>query len=513
MSTTINPDEYYNRLISDTLDLCEDFECPQSFQLFAMLGTVSALLGKRNYLRIGTEQIRANLGLLFCAPPAVKRAPAINLIHSLLDGVGYNKVLPDNLGNAKTSGLVMAMLRPVQEDMPDFVDDDSDTADMGFMSLPSLPSVSPQFISTMPSTVSPSGRDTAGGLLTGGQRGKQALTLSALSAVLDKQGSDLTNAAKARLSGKPVHSAAVLSDNMDTTCERTICTNDLVSLLNGAPADTYALLSTLWDGTTYRMKHRKNLLEVIDPCLTFLASLTPVGLMDTFPETAVGTSFLSRCIIIYDDHNAKSCPYPKGYNPLALMRVNSALANANTLSQEFTMTPDAQKVGATLYSTDCLIDDSRFFGYWDLRHTHLHKLAMCLAAYEGRTTITANDITDAHRLLSTVEDRMIEGIGEYGNTKIAVGRQKCLDILRSACCMEKEKFRARCSSYLFTKDIDMFISDMIVQGKFIQEVTDDGKLMLVFNVAASIRKKSVASESVLAATASHVSGLPVLEDG
>ncbi len=503
MSTVINPDEYYNTLIPDTLTLCEDFECPQSFQLFAMLGAVSALLGKRNYLRIGTEQIRANLGLLFCAPPAVKRAPAINLIHSLLDGVGYNKVLPDNLGNAKTSGLVMAMLRPVQEDMPDFVDEDSDTADLGFMSAP-LPAIP---------TIPTSTRDTAGGLLTGGQRGKQALTLSALSAVLDKQGSDLTNAAKARLSGKPVHSAAVLSDNMDTTCERTICTNDLVSLLNGAPADTYALLSTLWDGTTYRMKHRKNLLEVIDPCLTFLASLTPVGLMDTFPETAVGSSFLSRCIIIYDDHNAKSCPYPKGYNPLALMRVNSALANANTLSQEFTMTPEAQKVGTTLYSTDCLIDDSRFFGYWDLRHTHLHKLAMCLAAYEGRTAITANDITDAHRLLSAVEDRMVEGIGEYGNTKIAVGRQKCLDILRSACCMEKEKFRARCSSYLFTKDIDMFISDMIVQGKFIQEVTDDGKLMLVFNVTASIRKKSIASESVLAATASHVAGLPVLEDG
>lgn len=473
----MNFDEYYNRLFKDTQSLCRDYECPQVFQIFAMLGAVSSLLGKRNFLRIGAEQIKANLGILFCAPPYVKRAAAVNLTRLMLDMAEYHKILPDHLGQSKTVGLVHAMLKPIVDEDEEFLNDDTAIFD------------------TTPAAT----RDTMGGMLTSGKRGKQVMSLEALSLAMESITADSFNKRKSGLS-----ESFSFDDNADVPCERCICTNDTVSLLNGAHADTFALLATLWDGTTYRMKHRKQLLEVIDPFLTIVASMTPVGLMDTFPEGSVGSNLLSRCIIVYSDKNAKSCPYPREYDQMTLMGIVSKLNSIAKSSREFTLSAEARKQGEQLYSMECLIDDSRFLGYWDLRHIHLHKLAMCLCAYEGRNVISDKDIIDAHRLLTAAEDRMVEGIGEYGNTKIAVGRQKCLDILRSALCMEKEKYRARCSSYLFTKDIDMFISDMIVQGKFIQEVSGDGKLMLVFNSSTSSKKRSVASEQVLAKIANLV---------
>ena len=92
-----------------------------------------------------------------------------------------------------------------------------------------------------------------------------------------------------------------------------------------------------------------------------------------------------------------------------------------------------------------------------------------MALYENRNIISGNDIHDANALLSEAESRLGDALGEFGNSKISAGRQKCMDLLKREEIMKKSLYRARCASFLYSKDFEIFLTDMIVQKKIIEE--------------------------------------------
>lgn len=412
---------FHNKLFQDAEAFCVRYECPLSFSYWALLQCVSTLSAGKNTLVIGSERVPLNLFVILCGNPSVRATQALHMVRTFLDDIGYESYLPDNLGLRKTSGLLVAMMR--KSGNVDAITDED------------LEDVSNTFGAS------------------GGKR-KDAKDCAAFFG--DTGGS----------SGRIVGDA----DRAPTIQAKAYISNDFVSFCSGAQSDFYGLLQALWEGRKYSMSSPKGILKVTNPYLNIFTNMTQVGLMDTFPDTYVGLNALSHFIVVFEEKARCRCPYPGEMVTEAYRSIAQHLISAQDLGASVRISAEAQILGQELYdAVGSFEEDSRLYAYGELRQTHLHRVAACLALYEGRLVVSRDDMQDANELLCMAEAKLSDALGEFGNSKISAGRQKCLDLLRREEVMRKSVYRARCASFLYTKDFEIFLTDMLVQKKIVED--------------------------------------------
>ena len=408
---------FHNALFKDAEAFCERYECPLSFSYWALLQCVSTIAAGKTRLVIGSDTVPLNLFVILCGNPSVRAAQALRMARTFLDDIGYENYLPDNLGLRKTSGLLVAMMR--KSGNVDAITDD-DLADVS---------------------------ETLGN----GKR-KDAKDCAAF----------FGDGGAVQVSGNADRAPAVQA--------KAYVSNDFVSFCSGAQSDFYGLLQAMWEGRKYSLSSAKGLLRVDNPYLNIFTNMTQVGLMDTFPDTYVGLNALAHFIVVFEEKPRRRCPYPGEMVASAYRSIAPRLLALQDINASVRIADAAQVVGEELYDTaNTFEDDSRLYAYGELRQTHLHRVAACLALYENRIAVTAEDMRDANELLSMAEARLSDALGEFGNSKISAGRQKCLDLLRREEVMRKSIYRARCASFLYTKDFEIFLTDMLVQKKIVEE--------------------------------------------
>lgn len=193
----------------------------------------------------------------------------------------------------------------------------------------------------------------------------------------------------------------------------TLESSEFGNLLDPQDKQMVDLLVALWDGKegAFEKKTKSSGNDKVEnPWINLIACTTPSWIAGNFPEYMIGGGFTSRTVFVYADTKAKYVAYPADHVPANFeAQAQSLVDDLTHISThcigEYVLTPAAKAWGEAWYSRHYAVrpsnlDPERFGGYIARKQTHIHKLALILAASSG----DENWITEDHLLIA---DNMI----------------------------------------------------------------------------------------------------------
>lgn len=224
----------------------------------------------------------------------------------------------------------------------------------------------------------------------------------------------------------------------------TLESSEFGNLLNPQDKDMVDLLVALWDGKPGKFEKRtKNSGNdcVENPWINLIACTTPAWIAGNFPEYMIGGGFTSRCVFVYADTKAKLVAYPGLQVPKDLKGIEQKLVEDLThismMAGEYTLSPDAITWGEAWYQRhytlrSANLDDDRFGGYIARKQTHIHKLAMIIAASQsGELTITDQHLSIAEQMVTDLEPDMQFVFAKIGKSETALYAERLVWFVHS----------------------------------------------------------------------------------
>lgn len=283
-------------------------------------------------------------------------------------------------------------------------------------------------------------------------------------------------------------------DHFLVTSELTLESSELGNLLNPQDREMIDLLITLWDGRKVFNKITKmSGSETIEnPWLNIIACTTPSWLAGNFPEHLIGGGFTSRCIFIYAETKEKYIAYPGLQAPKDLGKLQRALTTdlerISLLSGEYRLLPSAADWGTRWYKAHFSkrpagLDDDRFGGYIARKQTHLHKLAMVLAASRhDELVITVEDLATAEVMLKDVEADMPRVFERFGRGEQSLHVDRLVQFVRGRGLVAySEVYKFLQSHFPAGKDMEEMLAGLI-KSEQLKPETVGGALYLRANV-------------------------------
>lgn len=194
------------------------------------------------------------------------------------------------------------------------------------------------------------------------------------------------------------------------------------------------VLISMWDGQLENWGHKTKSsgnIEIKNPWLNLLACTTPSWLEAHFPTNMIGGGLTSRIMFIYGDKKRHLVAYPDERMPEAdyndhRKALIEDLRRISLISGPYKLSPDARRWGTDWYErlwssrpTDMAND--RYSGYISRKQTHIHKVAIVLAAAQrDKLIIEQSDLEEADALLTSIEPHMIkvfESVGVVDESK------------------------------------------------------------------------------------------------
>ena len=208
------------------------------------------------------------------------------------------------------------------------------------------------------------------------------------------------------------------------------------NFLNPHDREMVDALVSLWDGqkgiwSKITKTQGSDLIE--NPWINVLACTTPDWIAGNFPDYMIGGGFTSRCVFVYADAKRKLVAYPKyqvgqrEHDELQLQLVQDLGHIANTIAGEYHLSGEARTFGEQWYEEHYKnpprgLVGERFAGYIARKQTHIHKLAMVLAAAEhDQLTIERDHLYKASALVDSLEldmPRVFSRIGVNADQRI-----------------------------------------------------------------------------------------------
>jgi hypothetical protein len=199
---------------------------------------------------------------------------------------------------------------------------------------------------------------------------------------------------------------------------------------------------TLWDGKNLR-KETKNSGndEVVNPYFNLIACTTPSWIATNVPEYMIGGGLASRIVFAYADKKQKFVAYPGEEVPADLKQQEAALVADlqyiyDNLRGEYRLTKGAYAWGKKWYldhqtARPANLDDERFGGYLARKQTHMHKLAIILAASAGDTlAITEDHLAIACQMVSDLEQDMDLVFSKIGKSVSSTSADRLIAYVR-----------------------------------------------------------------------------------
>jgi hypothetical protein len=155
----------------------------------------------------------------------------------------------------------------------------------------------------------------------------------------------------------------------------------------------------------------------------------------------IGGGFTSRCVFVYAEEKSQYVAYPGLHVPKNLGAMEDSLVQdlehiAITLAGEYHLTPDAIQWGETWYQHHYThrpegLSDDRFGGYIARKQTHIHKLAMVLAAAQhDRLEISDEDLAVANKMVTDLETDMPLVFAKMGRTDMSLQMDRFISYVR-----------------------------------------------------------------------------------
>lgn len=224
----------------------------------------------------------------------------------------------------------------------------------------------------------------------------------------------------------------------------TIESSEFGNLLNPQDKDMVDLLVTLWDGKQgafTKITKMSGNDSVENPWINIVACTTPAWIAGNFPEYMIGGGFTSRCLFVYAEEKAKYVAYPGLQVPANIGAIETALVQdleyiASKFVGPYTLDKPAVAWGERWYKHHYEnrpdgLDDDRFGGYIARKQTHIHKLAMVLAASsKDDQVITEENLHLANLMVTELENDMPRVFAKIGRSDASVQAERLLGYIR-----------------------------------------------------------------------------------
>lgn len=259
----------------------------------------------------------------------------------------------------------------------------------------------------------------------------------------------------------------------------TLESSEFGNLLNPQDKQMVDLLVALWDGKPgvfeKKTKHSGND-SVENPWINLIACTTPSWIAGNFPEYMIGGGFTSRCIFVYAENKQKFVAYPGLEVPRNLAEQEKKLVEdlshiATTMAGEYKLTPKAVQWGREWYEQhykvkSLTLDDDRFGGYIARKQTHIHKLAMILAAScSDELVITEEHLIVAEQMTTDLEPDMQFVFSKIGKSENALYAERLVWFVHQHGQVDYQKaYRYVHSHFPSMRDFDDILAGAIKAG-------------------------------------------------
>lgn len=235
-----------------------------------------------------------------------------------------------------------------------------------------------------------------------------------------------------------------IGEEYHTQCALTLHSSEFGNLVNPQDREMIDLLVTLWDSQqgAFNKKTKTSGSDTVEnPWINMIACTTPAWIAGNFPEYVIGGGFTSRCLFVYVEEKAKYVAYPSLAVPADMYSKRALLVQdlehiATNITGAYKLEPDAIEWGKVWYEEHYrnpppLLRDDRFGGYLARKQTHLHKLAMVMAAARrDELTICAEDLIIANTMISDLEKDMPKVFAKIGRTEESVQAERFVNYVQ-----------------------------------------------------------------------------------
>lgn len=269
----------------------------------------------------------------------------------------------------------------------------------------------------------------------------------------------------------------------------TIEVSELGTFLRTDDSQLVSFLTRMWDGQKTPFSHRtKNSgnAKVENPWLNIIGATTPGWMRDHFSPSLVEQGLTSRIVFVYAETKRQFIAYPsklqKGANYHDTeKKLVEDLREISTLAGEYKLTSDAEDWGEAWYRDHYTklpthLASDRFGGYVARKQTHLHKLAMVLAASKReKLLIERADLEEANAILSTSEQSMIKVFENVGLVDEARHVKELVALVRGFGFIPADELRRLTANTISDKDFKLAVR-VAVEQKILSFVKNDKNL-------------------------------------
>lgn len=272
----------------------------------------------------------------------------------------------------------------------------------------------------------------------------------------------------------------------------TLVASEMGNLINPQDKEMVNLFINLWDGRKKLEKQTKmsgsDLVEA--PWINMIACTTPSWIAENIPQSMIGGGLASRCVWVYGEEKEKFVAYPKYHVPKGISDVRKALVHdlehiSLNLCGEYELSPAARAWGERWYEAlwkgarERYSDDQRE-GYIARKQTHLHKLAMVLAASaRDELVLTMEDLQSAEVMLSELEEDMPKVFSRIGRTDISLQAERFISTIdRKGKVEYAEAYRLVHAYFADFRDYEGVLNGAIRSGQIKVSQGSDGKFYL-----------------------------------
>jgi hypothetical protein len=269
----------------------------------------------------------------------------------------------------------------------------------------------------------------------------------------------------------------------------TIEVSELGTFLRTDDSQLVSFLTRMWDGQRIPFKHRtKNSgnIDVENPWLNIISATTPGWMRDHFSISLVEQGLTSRIVFVYGDTKRHFVAYPskltKGTNYHdEEKKLIEDLKQIALLSGEYKLTPEAEHWGEAWYHTHYTklpthLASDRFGGYVARKQTHLHKLAMVLAASKRENLIIEKeDLEEADVILTSSEQSMIKVFENVGLVDEARHVKEIVALVKGYHFIEAAELRNLTANTISDKDFKLAVRVAVEQKILAFVKNDQGK--------------------------------------
>lgn len=206
----------------------------------------------------------------------------------------------------------------------------------------------------------------------------------------------------------------------------TIVASELGTFLDPRNREMIDVLVSLWDGKPgpwTKITKQDGKETITSPWINIIGCTTPAWVAENFTDYFYGGGLASRSIFVYAEKKRKLVAYPFRHLPPDIKDRQLALIHdlevISGLVGAYTLTPDTLDWGEDWYvrhneeGANKNLLGGKFDGYLARKQTHIHKLAMVLAAStKNDLVITPKELIQADKEVTLLEDDMPHVFGQ-----------------------------------------------------------------------------------------------------